>query len=99
MNNSDYQFKSDHKSNKTGYNLILASASPRRRELLTQIGMEFEVMPSGVEEETKSTVPCEMVMELSERKAKDVFESQFSPSTMWLLGIELRFCSASAFIH
>ena len=74
MNNSDYQFKSDHKSNKTGYNLILASASPRRRELLTQIGMEFEVMPSGVEEETKSTVPCEMVMELSERKAKDVFD-------------------------
>ena len=67
MNNSDYQYKS-------GYNLILASASPRRRELLTQIGMEFEVMPSGVEEETESTVPCEMVMELSERKAKDVFD-------------------------
>ncbi len=60
--------------NKSGYQLILASASPRRRELLSQIGMEFEVMPSGVEEETQSKVPYEMVMELSERKAKDVFD-------------------------
>lgn len=54
--------------------LILASASPRRRELLNQIGMEFEVMPSGVEEKTKSTVPYEMVVELSARKAQDIFD-------------------------
>lgn len=66
--------KADDKRSKSGYNLILASASPRRRELLTQIGMEFEIMPSGVEEETKSAVPCEMVMELSARKAKDIFD-------------------------
>lgn len=26
--------------------IILASASPRRRELLTQIGLEFEIIPS-----------------------------------------------------
>ena len=30
--------------------LILASASPRRRELLKQIGLEFQVHPSAVEE-------------------------------------------------
>lgn len=60
--------------NKLGYKLILASASPRRQELLNQIEMEFEVMPSGVDEKTQSTVPHEMVMELSARKARDVFD-------------------------
>lgn len=32
--------------------IILASASPRRRELLAQIGLEFEVIPSRAEENT-----------------------------------------------
>lgn len=54
--------------------IILASASPRRRELLEQIGMEFEVIPSDIEEKVESNVPCEMVMELSGMKAVDIFE-------------------------
>ncbi len=54
--------------------IILASASPRRRELLEQIGMEFEVIPSNIEEKVESRVPCEMVMELSGMKAMDIFE-------------------------
>lgn len=54
--------------------IILASASPRRRELLEQIGLEFEVIPSCVEEKAVSRVPCEMVMELSALKAGDVFD-------------------------
>ena len=54
--------------------IILASASPRRRELLEQIGMEFEVIPSDIEEKAVSHVPCEMVIELSEVKAMDIFE-------------------------
>lgn len=54
--------------------IILASASPRRRELLAQIGMVFEVIPSDIEERTKSHIPCEMVMELSCMKAMDIFE-------------------------
>ena len=53
--------------------IILASASPRRRELLAQIGMDFEVIPSNIEEKTTSHVPFEMVMELSEMKAIDTF--------------------------
>lgn len=55
--------------------IILASASPRRRELLNQIGMEFEVIPSKLEERTKSLLPWEMVKELSAMKAADIFES------------------------
>ena len=53
--------------------IILASQSPRRRELLQQIGYEFEVIPSTVEEITSTTVPDEMVMELASLKAGDVF--------------------------
>ncbi len=54
--------------------IVLASASPRRRELLKQIGLEFEVMPGNIEEKAKSLIPSQMVMELSEGKAMDVFE-------------------------
>lgn len=52
--------------------IILASASPRRRELLAQIGMEFEVMVSNVEERVTATLPGEVVQELSEQKAEAV---------------------------
>lgn len=52
--------------------IILASQSPRRRELLTQIGLEFTVCPSTVEESVTSTVPAEVVKELSRQKAEDV---------------------------
>ena len=51
---------------------ILASGSPRRRELLEQIGVEFEVRISGVEERTSAVLPEDVVLELSELKAEDV---------------------------
>lgn len=53
--------------------IILASASPRRKELLTQIGLTFTVMPSDVEENPKSELPQDMVIELSKKKAGDVW--------------------------
>ncbi len=53
--------------------IILASASPRRRELLEQLGVEFEIIPSQVEEKMKSMEPSRMVMELSEIKAEDIY--------------------------
>lgn len=52
--------------------IILASQSPRRRELLTQIGLEYIVRPSTVEEHITSTDPVEVVKELSFQKAEDV---------------------------
>lgn len=54
--------------------LILASASPRRKMLLEQIGLSAEVMPSGIEEIVTKTKPDEVVMELSQEKAADVAE-------------------------
>lgn len=53
--------------------IILASASPRRRELLDQIGWEFCVRVSKVEEIITKIHPGEIVEELSELKAKAVF--------------------------
>lgn len=53
--------------------IILASASPRRRELLTQIGLAFTVMPSDVEENPESILPQDMVIELSKAKARDIW--------------------------
>lgn len=54
--------------------IILASASPRRRELLDRIGVEFEVIASGAEETITDTCPARVVEELSCCKARDVFE-------------------------
>ena len=50
-------------------NIILASASPRRRELLSQAGVKFEVRPASGEEKITSSDPEEVVKELSEQKA------------------------------
>ena len=52
--------------------MILASASPRRRELLSQIGIKYEVIPSKKEEIVTSTIPSELVMELAKQKAEDI---------------------------
>ena len=52
--------------------VILASASPRRLDLLRQVGIEPEIEPSHVEEVITSTVPDQVVMELSRQKAEDI---------------------------
>lgn len=53
--------------------LILASASPRRKEILETLGLSFEVDPSSyVEDLTKDLPPLELTKFLAEQKAKDV---------------------------
>lgn len=62
-----------NRTEKTGFPpVILASASPRRLELLRQVGIEPEVEPSHVNEVITSTVPDQVVMELSRQKAEDI---------------------------
>ncbi|RKJ00630.1 septum formation inhibitor Maf [bacterium D16-54] len=52
--------------------IILASASPRRRELLHQVGLTPEIIPSQMEERITSRDPEQVVKELSKQKAEDV---------------------------
>ena len=54
--------------------LILASASPRRKELLSELGYEFECIPSKKEEAITSSNPKKVVKELALQKAQDIFE-------------------------
>lgn len=50
--------------------LILASASPRRREILSHIGLDFDVVVTDADEETNlPTDVGELVCELAKRKA------------------------------
>ena len=53
--------------------LILASNSPRRKELLSKLDYPFEIIPSGVEENSSATKPTDLVQELATLKATDVF--------------------------
>jgi septum formation protein len=57
--------------------IILASASPRRRELMSLLGVEFQVVPSVVDEETVDLPhvhPGAFVRALAMLKAEDVAE-------------------------
>lgn len=52
--------------------VILGSASPRRREILTQAGIDFDIIVSDCEEVITKKIPGEVVEELSLQKAEDV---------------------------
>lgn len=56
-------------------NIILASGSPRRRELLEQVGLLFTVCVSKASEITSRTKPDEVVKDLSYEKARAVCEN------------------------
>ncbi|UZQ83844.1 nucleoside triphosphate pyrophosphatase [Thermoanaerobacter sp. RKWS2] len=49
--------------------IVLASKSPRRRELLSNLGLDFEVIESNVEEFSNEKHPSRYVMDLSFNKA------------------------------
>lgn len=66
--------------------LILASASPRRKELLAQIGLKFSVIPSSVAETIKPTeTPGDLVIRLSLDKARDI-AGRPEISARWVIG-------------
>jgi septum formation protein len=55
-----------------GHPVVLASGSPRRKELLEQIGIKARIRPSVQEEKSQAETPEELVMELAAVKAQDI---------------------------
>ncbi len=53
--------------------LILASASPRRRELLASLGVPFEVAVSRFEERAEGLTPAQQALAFARGKAAEVF--------------------------
>jgi septum formation protein len=70
----------------TSGRFILASASPRRCELLKLMGLNFDVMPGDIDETFRpEETPREHVLRLSEEKALSV--ARFHPDA-WVLGAD-----------
>ncbi len=60
--------------------IVLASASPRRKEILEQVGISFDIIPSTSDEVITKDVPKDIVEELAEQKAYEVFSNLSNPS-------------------
>lgn len=70
---------------------VLASASPRRRELLEQIGLEFEISPSHGDEIVTKEFPADIVEDLSCEKACEVAEQylkKYENDTIVIIGAD-----------
>jgi len=72
--------------NKTQPAIVLASASPRRQDLLRSIGIEFQVIPSNVDETVLANeTPTNLVLRLSEEKATEVAQ-RAGVAGRWFIG-------------
>ncbi len=69
------------------WKLILASASPRRRELLGQMDLTFEICPARGEEQITSTDPEKVAAELSAQKAAEIAQ-QMSGEGILVIGAD-----------
>jgi len=65
--------------------LILASASPRRKRLIDQMGIPCRVVPSRVQEESTLEDPADLCRHLAVLKAKEVFLRE---KASWVLGAD-----------
>lgn len=70
--------------------LILASASPRRRQLLQTLGLEFEVRPQPCQEQSQSRNPADYVMDIALQKAQSA-RAQAGPED-WILAADTAVC-------
>lgn len=68
--------------------IILASKSPRRSELLSQIGVNFRCLPSNKEEVITKTNPGDVVIELSTQKAQDILEHNAFEGDTLIIGAD-----------
>ncbi len=55
------------------YQIVLASQSPRRKELLGRLHLPFEILPATGEEQIHAVSPEKVVLELARQKADEVY--------------------------
>lgn len=65
------------------FKMILASGSPRRKEILKEAGYNFDVIPSYATEEAKYKRPAYYVQELAAVKVKDVCDRVLSETKLY----------------
>jgi septum formation protein len=71
------------------FRLILASASPRRRELLAQAGYAFEVEAADVDESLRQgEAPAVYVVRLAQEKARAVLSKHRDETNLMVLGAD-----------
>lgn len=63
------------------YEVILASASPRRKEIMEIMGIPYKVMTKNVDEITEETIPSEMVQALAKLKTNAIAEQYINTGT------------------
>lgn len=69
--------------------LVLASASPRRSQILADAGLAFDIQPSTIEEATRPGEPAaELAERLAREKAIDVAQRLGSPPALPVLGAD-----------
>lgn len=78
------------------YHYILASGSPRRKELLEQIGLSFTVIPSTKEEIVNTSIPEILVTELAFQKAMDI-ANQAAPGSI-IIGADTVVCNENVIL-
>jgi septum formation protein len=69
--------------------IILASGSPRRRELLTKVKLPIKVIPPDVVEEYPASIPVpELVIKIARSKVEAILTLFKTESPRWVLGLD-----------
>lgn len=66
--------------------IILASGSPRRKEILENAGIKFEIIPSKKDEIITESAPDKIVMSLSAMKAEDIYNLERPEKDYFIIG-------------
>lgn len=62
-------------------NFILASASPRRKELIGHLGMPFKILTQNIEEKSDAKIPADFARDIASDKGLAVFDELCSSKT------------------
>lgn len=73
---------------KKDFDIILASKSPRRRELLSRIDIDYRCIPSEKEEVIRESTPDKVVIELSGQKACDIEKQLIKDKNTIIIGAD-----------